>query len=387
MSTFLKRWLLYLLVPMGLVLLFFPLNTHRLKDTEKNFVFLKISETLVAKDKESEVKPKFMMIDTSGEKTMEGLQKELQKMQKLFLEETTIVNTYGYPVLHSNDLIPYPNVQSEVEDMMQMIALPNNEYTRLKRLKNVSVEEWNRFKKSFFSNVDTGAFQYGNRIFKGYIKSSHVSVEVEIGHLKLLSKMMGILFLFLSFFLFRGLYVIPSKGIQIGKRRIMILWDILIIVITIFFTSAFFDGMLVHYFQTTPVLGDAKMALFMGTFWVILANPIMALFTTATAMQVIWITQRDITVKGLFGQKIIAWSDVENIEISNYFMARKVYGFYASRKVMKVLNIQSDVSTIRIMEPPLASIKEEILDRLILYAPDTLKKTISDLSGEWLSIW
>ncbi len=387
MFIFLKRWLLYLFVPMGLVLLFFPLNTHHLKDTEKNFVFLKISETLVAKDKESEVKPKFMMIDTSSEKTMEGLKKELQKMQKLFSEETSTINPYGYPVLHSNDLIPYPDLQSEVKDMMQMIALPNNEYTRSKRLKNVSVEEWNRFKKSFLSNVDTGAFQYGNQIFKGYIKSSQVSVEVEIGHLKLLSKMMGILFLFLSFFLFRGLYVVPSKGIQIGKRKIMIIWDILIMTIAIFFTSAFFDGMLVHYFQTPSVYGDAKMALFMGIFWITLANLIMALFTTATAVQTVWITQKGITVKGLFGRKYIAWSDMKNIQLSDYFMARKVYGFYAPRKVMKVLNIQGDVSTLRIMEPPLASTKEEILDMLMLYAPDALKKTIFDLSKEWMSVW
>ncbi len=167
----------------------------------------------------------------------------------------------------------------------------------------------------------------------------------------------------------------------------MIIWDILIMTIAIFFASAFFDGMLVHYFQTPSVYGDAKMALFMGIFWITLANLIMALFTTATAVQTVWITQKGITVKGLFGRKYIAWSDMKNIQLSDYFMARKVYGFYAPRKVMKVLNIQGDVSTLRIMEPPLASTKEEILDMLMLYAPDALKKTIFDLSKEWMSVW
>lgn len=384
MSIFLKRWLLYLFVPAGLVLLFFPLNTHHLEDREKNFVFLEISETLVPKKSEAKPKP---IIDTFGDKAMEALEKELQKMQKLFSEDTTIINTYGYPVLHANDLIPYPYFQSEVEDMMRMIALQNNEYTRSKRLNNVSVEEWNTFKRAFLYDTDRNAFQYGNRIFKGYLKSGHVSSEVEISNLKLACKVMGILFLFFSIFLLRGLYMAPSKGIQIGKRTTMIIWDVLIIAIAIFFTSAFLDAMLVKYFQVIPFWGDDKMALFMGIFWVTLANLIMALFVTATAVQTVWITQKGIAVQGLFGQKSIAWTDVKNMRVSEYYSLRKVYQFYAPRKLMKVLHIQAIASTLRIMEPPLVSTKEEILDMLMLYAPEALKKTIFDLSREWLSIW
>jgi len=382
MSKILKRWLLYLFVPTGLVLLFFPLNTHHLEDGKKDFVFLKISKTLVVKD--NKVNHTHIR-GTSDDKAMEALEKELQKMQKLFSEEATTVNPYGYPVLYSDDLAAYPHIQSEIEDMMQMVALYHYKNSRLKRLNGVSMEEWNNFRKTFLSNDNT--FQYGNRIFIAQIKSDIVSVEVEIGQLKFVCRVIGTIFLLLSLLFIRGLYIPSSKGIQVGKRTTMIIWDILIITIAIFFTSAFFDGMLVYYFQTPSIYGDAEMALFMGIFWVVLANPVMALFTTSTAVQTVCITQKGISVRGLSGQKSITWSDVKNINVSDYFMARKVYGFYAPRKVMKVLNIQGVTSTLRIMEPPLASTKEEILDMLMLYAPEELKKTIFNLSGEWLSVW
>ena len=186
--------------------------------------------------------------------------------------------------------------------------------------------------------------------------------------------MIGIILLLLSLLLLRGLYMLPSKGIQIGKRKIMIIWDILIMTIAIFFTSGFFDGMLTHYFQTSSVYGDVQMALFMGIFWITLANPIMALFTTATAVQTVWITQKGITLKGLFSQKFIVWSEVENMRVSEYYSIRKLHRFYAPRKLMKVLKIYGVTSTLRIMEPPLVSTKKEILDMLMLYAPEVLKK-------------
>ncbi len=383
MFIFLKRWLLYLFVPMGLVLLFFPLNTHRLEDRKKDFVFLEISETLVVKDRKIKYK---RIRGTSDDKAMEALEKELQKMHKLFSKETaTAINPYGYPILRLNDLVSYPNLQTEIENMLRNIAHYQYKNTHFKRLNRVSIEEWNSFSNTFLS--DSYTFQYGNYIFRGKIKSDHALVEVEISQLKLVCKVMGVIFLLLGLLLLRGLYMPPSKGIQIGKRTTMIIWDVLIMVIAIFFTSAFFDGMLVHYFQTTLVWGDAEMELFMGIFWVILANPIMALFTTATAAQTVWITQKGIAVKSLFSQKSIAWSDVINMKVSEYYSIRKLHRFYAPRKLMKVLKIYGVDSTLRIMEPPLVSTKEEILDMLILYAPETLKKTIFDLSKEWLSVW
>jgi len=42
----LKRWLAYLLVPSGPVLLFVPLNTHRMVETERDVLFLDITGTL-----------------------------------------------------------------------------------------------------------------------------------------------------------------------------------------------------------------------------------------------------------------------------------------------------------------------------------------------------
>jgi len=130
------------------------------------------------------------------------------------------------------------------------------------------------------------------------------------------------------------------------------------------------------------------MAVGMGIFWVVFVNPLMALIATATALQTLWVTRKGITVKGLFGQSVVAWPDVESIQLLEFFTPRKIYGILTTRKVAKVLEIRGGSSSpLRILEPPLASTKKEILNRLTEYAPEELKESISGLSKEWLSAW
>ena len=113
----------------------------------------------------------------------------------------------------------------------------------------------------------------------------------------------------------------------------------------------------------------------------------MALFVTATALQTIWITAEGITVKGMFSRKYIAWSEVETIQLTDFFSARRIHDFYAPRKVAKILEIRGSASTLRIMEPPVSSTKNEILILFTTFAPKSLQGTISDLSSKWLSVW
>ncbi len=381
MFLFLTRWLAYLLLTFGLVLLFFPLNTHRMEEIEKNFVFLKISETLV----QGKRRTLPIITGTSDDKAMLELTKQLEKMQKLFSEETTAINTYGYPVIEPDDLSSFPFLESEVEDMMRRIALQQYEYTRSTRLDDVPVGEWDNFRNARLSGNDL--FQYGNRIFKGEIRLDNVLADVEVKNLDTALKVLGSIFLVLGLFLLRGLYVFAStSSIQIGKPIIMYVWDLITIGMGTLFTFALIDAMLVKYFQTVSVLGDDEMALFMGLFWIVLANPVMALFVTATAVQTVWITEEGITVKSLFSRKFIRWSDVKNIKVSEHFIARNVYDVFSLRKVMKVLEIEGNTSTLYIMEPPLDSTKEEILSLLTRYAPMAFTNTISGSSRVWQSV-
>lgn len=236
-------------------------------------------------------------------------------------------------------------------------------------------------------NADANAFQYGKRIFKGHVDSDYTSIKVEVDNLRMSAKVAGSIFLFLGLFALHEMFKASSAGIQIGKRRAIIIWDIISIGIGIMFTWWFLDSMLVKYFQTVAVWGDEQRVLFMGVFWVAFGIPVMALFTTATAIQTLQITRDKITVRGLFGQSTLAWSDVKYIQLNEIFSPRKVSGFFAPRKIAKILKIRGGSSTLHIMEPPLASTKREILSTLTEHAPEELKQTILDLSEKWLSVW
>jgi len=385
MSVLLKRWIAYLLVPAGLVLLFFPLNTQRSEAIDKDFVFLGISETLVEKTVK-ETPPK-----APENPNMEDLAQYIEAQQKAlnndFSTVATIINPYGYPLIKKQDFTPYPFLAEQVEDMMQTISLRRQESTGSRQLDSAPLMEWLDFNKAFLGDTEVATFQYGNRLFKGYVKSDHVNIKVEVKHLKSVLKSVGGTFLILSFFAFRRLYVSPTDGIQIGKRLWMIVWDVIVIALGIFFLSGFIDSMLVKYFQTVPFWGDQEMAFFMGVFWLIFGFLIMALFVTATALQIIWITAEGITVKGLFSQKDIAWSAVETIHLVEFFSARRIHNFYAPRKVAKLLEIRGSSSTLRIMEPPVSSTKKEILLLLTRFAPQKLKGSLADVSSKWLSVW
>ena len=385
MSTLLKRWLIYLFIPAGLVLLILPLNTYRTEEVEKDFVFLEISESL-AKDTGVKIRP--VAPENPDEENLLQYVNGLQKM--VSGEDSNVVTTNnqsGYPIIQKQMLASYPALIEQIDHMLRMISLLRQERMRPRRLDDVSIEEWTSFTNAFLGNTDATAFQYGSRIFRGHVESDYASIQVEVKNLRMSTKVAGGIFLFLSLFALYGMYASPSKGIQIGKRMGMIIWDVITIGIGIIFTWWFLDFILIKYFQTDPAWGDEMAAAGMGIFWVAFANPVIALIGTATALQTLWITGEGIAVKGLFGQSVMAWSDVESIEVSEFFAPRTVNGIFAPRKVAKVLKIRGGTSPLRILEPPLASTKKEILHLLTEYAPVGLKETISGLSREWLSVW
>ena len=385
MSVLLKRWIAYLLVPAGLVLLFFPLNTQHSEAIDKDFVFLKVDETLVDKT------VKGISLKPPVNPNMEDLAQYIEAQQKAlnndFSTVATIINPYGYPLIKKQDLTLYPFLAEQVEDMMQTISQWRQDRIGSRRLDNVPMLEWLDFNKAFLGDTEVATFQYGNRIFKGFVKSDHVNIKVEIKHLKSVLKSVGGTFLILSFLAFRRLYEPPTDGIQIGKRLWMVVWDVIVIAIGVFFLSGFIDSMLVKYFQNVPFWGDKEMAFFMGIFWVTFGVLIMALFVTATALQTIWITAEGIALKGLFSRKYIAWPAVETIHLAEFFYARRIHSFYAPRKVAKILEIRGSSLTLRIMEPPVSSTKKEILLLLTRFAPQKLKGSLADVSSKWLPVW
>ena len=167
----------------------------------------------------------------------------------------------------------------------------------------------------------------------------------------------------------------------------MIMWDVITIGIGVMFIWGLLDSMLAKYFQTAVQFGDLQMATFMGIFWLVFAVPVLALFTTTTGLQTVLINRQGISVNGLFGQKVLNWSAVEHIHLAEIYSARRISGFFAPRKLAKILEMRGGSTTLRIMEPPYSSTKKEILDMLSVHAPDELRGSIAELSGPWLSVW
>ncbi len=382
MLIWLKRWLAYLLISGGLVLLFIPLCTHRMEYIEKNFLFLENIGNLIASEKSAKTETTPLPKPNSlEEKRQQVNEKRMQKAKEDTLA-STIINPYGYPKIQYEDLTHYSLLSKEISTIQRM----GTDNIRLIRLDSVPLKEWNSFREAFGISEKDSAFQYGKYIFKGYVKASCISVPVEVKNLKTWCKVVGIIFLVLGISLLYKSYAPPTGGIRVGRRSAIIIWDVIIILISIPFAWWFIDLILVQVFQTVPEWKE-YITWGMGVFWVVIAYPLLALITTATSIQTLWITSNTIVLKGLFNMTKVLWPDVESICVSQAYSPRKIGSVPAPHRVMKILEIRTGASTLRVLEPPYTSTKKEIIDMLMKHAPEKIKASITIVSKEWLSKW
>lgn len=385
MRFWLKRWLVYLLLPAGLVLLFVPLSTHRKGEAEREFLFLEIIETLACPDELAEAAP-----SPSEPESAEDAWRRINEQRKRSAQEeacaAAVINPYGYRRIQPEDLAAYPAVAEEVATLRLLSSSMRAQRLRSTRPDAVPLEEWTAFVETAGISAGGGAFQYGKHILKGQVEAVSVDIGVEVENLKTGSKIVGGLFLVLGLFLLKGCYAPASGGIRVGKRSAILIWDVVIIGVGMTFSLWFLDLILAQVFQTVPDWKE-DITWGMGVFWVVLANPVLALITTATSLQTLWITSHTIVLKGLFGSSTMAWPDVDGICVSQLYSPRKVFGRWASHRVMKVLKISAGGSTLCVLEPPYASTKKMILEKLAEQAPEVWKERIAAVSKEWLLSW
>ncbi len=382
MLSWLKRWMAYLLLPAGLVLLFIPVCTHRMGEAERDFLFLENSENLLGVEKPADVESPPAESDSLEEK----LKQMNERRQKKALEDTRaaeVINSYGYPRIQPEDLTPYPALSDKVNTMQRIWS----SVPRVNRLDTVPLEEWDAFRESVGIAKEDQAFQYERYVFKGHVKRESVSVPIEVKNLRIGCKVTGLLFLILGLAALCGSYAPPSgDGIRVGKRSAIIIWDVIIIGVGIPFALWFLDMVFAHVFHTVPEWKE-DITWGMGLFMVVLANPVLALITTAMSCQTLWITRDTIVQKGLFGSSLVAWAKLEGIAVAHAFTPRKLGGVPAPHRAMKSLEIHGGGSTLRILEPPYASTKKVILETLAEQAPEIWKERIATVSKEWLSKW
>ena len=381
MLSWLKRWMAYLLLPAGLVLIFIPVCTHRMGEAERDFLFLENSADLLAAEKPAAAQSP----PTESDSLEEKLKWVNERRQQKALEASRaaeIVNSYGYPRIQPKDLVPYPALADAVRTLRRIWAgIPS----RLNRQDTVPIEEWNAFKEAVGILDEDPAFQYERYIFRGHVKRESVSVPVEVKGLRTGCNVTGVLFLILGLLVLCGSYASPpGGGIRVGRRSAIIIWDACIMGVGAVFTWWFVEFVLAKSFQTATEWGE-DFVVGMGVFWVVLVYPVLALNTTATALQSLWITSDTITLRGLFGANTVKWSEVESIHVSQVFSPRKVGAIPAPHRVMKILKISAKGLTLNVMEPPYASTKKEIISALMQHAPEAHKPRIEVASKEWLA--
>lgn len=382
MLSWLERWVAYLLLPSGLVLLFIPVCTHRMGLAGRDFLFLENSADLLAAEKPAAVESPPAESDALEKKLKWVNERRRQKALEVS-RAAEVVNPHGYPRIQPEDLAPYPALSDAVGTLQRIWS----HIPRLNRQDAVPIEEWIAFRKAVGIADEDPAFQYGRHVFRGHVKTDNVSVPIEVKGLRTGCNVTGVLFLLLGLAALCGSYVSPpGAGIRVGRRSAIVIWDVCIMGVGTVFTWWFVEFVLAKGFQTATEWGE-DFTVGMGLFWVVLANPVLALITTEMSFQTLSITRDTLLLKGLFGSSTVTWAELEGIAVAPAFTPRKVGGAPAPHRVMKMLKIHGGGSALCILEPPYASTKKLILETLAKNAPEAWQERIATVSKEWLSKW
>jgi hypothetical protein len=401
MSIFIKRLIVLILIPAGLVLLFGPLHTFRDRYLEKDFVFL-IAEPVSSEDKNVETRPLL---------TREQL-KPYPQILTTVLARKERVETYRSPPRSDDDIIGLESLGNTLSQMDGVSPEEGERYKKelarqQKRIHNskaemrkirltgfsylqkqweteptpISVEEWEQMKGALlFSDNNQTFFLFENTFFRGIVRYDYSHVNAPVPGLALGRRIAGAASLIMGLLLMTGLYL-KKIGIMIAKTWSVLLWDIIVICFSVFFLYGAIDLLFMKLFETG--MGTEEFIQFMGVFWVFLGIPALALFISASAAQAVTINEKGIYLNGLFSKIFVSWDDLKDIEVSEMYSVKKVVGIIAPRQLMKIMRLEGETSSITLMEPPVKSTKKRILDALFTHAPEKWKAIIEEQGKAW----
>jgi hypothetical protein len=401
MLIFMKRLIVLILIPAGLVLLFSPLNTFRDAYLEKDFVFL-IAEPVSSEDKNVETHPLL---------TREQLKPYSQILTTVLARKKRVV-TYKPPPRAADDTISLESLGNKLSQMDGVSPGEGEEYKKElarqeKRIDNsearmrktrltgfsylkkqweteataISIEEWEQMKGSLcFSDNNQTFFLFENTLFRGVVRHDYSHVNAPVPGLALGRKLAGAASLIMGLLLMTGLYL-KKQGIMIAKTGSVLLWDIIVIGISVFFFYGAIDLLFVKLFETG--MGSEEFIQFMGVFWVFLGIPATALFISASAAQAVTINEKGVYLNGLFSKISVSWDDLKDIEVAELYSAKRVGRITAPKQLMKIMRLEGETSSITLMEPPLKSTKKRILGALLTHAPEKWKAIIEKQGIVW----
>lgn len=343
MKIWFKRWLAYMFIPFGFVLLALPISTQRVSYQEREALFLGVT------GKTTEITGKDSLL----------------------------------PVIQENYLSGFPSLKTLVDGITQEMDRFGWEHTPILQRPGFPVEEWERFVSM---NAPGGKFLLWNRIFEGRISLTGMQVYEEIPLLEEGRRITGLILIFAGLYSLFSAYPKRGSGIYIGRKRDVIIWDTVITGFAVLFSLWFLDMAFAQLFGVSPKWKE-EISWGMGTFMVVFANPFLALATSAMSAQVLQINSDGIKLKGLFIKSEVKWPDMETIRVTESFSPRKSAGVASSHRLIKFLEIRGRSGRLSVMEPPSASTKRQIMGEIREKAPVQFRNSIDMAEKEWVSLF
>lgn len=364
---------------------FAPLRTHRNEYIEKDFVFLD-PETVP----ENERKPTPEAPDvssTNAEEFSRAVNAPFRHISEVEARSATHAAGLGIPILMPDDLTDCPELLNAVKlhERLPIVRFSYGAYKMptSKRLDDVPIDEWRRFRRKHFAeSAEKPRFAFGSKIFTLFVQRDEVSEPVQVPHLRTGVKIAGVVFMVIALINVGGLYKRHHVGIAIGKPGAILMGDVVVLLVMLFFAYGVAD-LALHQFFETEAVGDAEFLHFMAIFGYVALAPFMSLYSSATSAQVVFIDVRGILSDSLAGKRLLKWDEIEDITLRDIYSVKQVSGGFYPKHVTQILEIIGPFRRIRLLEPPVKSTKTEILSRMTEYAPERLKGRLHELVEKW----
>lgn len=214
------------------------------------------------------------------------------------------------------------------------------------------------------------------------INSAINPVEGDVQNLGLILKLTGAVLTVLGLVLARQLYK-PKQGIMIAPPWVAILWDMITLIITVLAAYIPVCTLLAKTLSVTCYVNDDS-SVFMGYFFFFFGMPFVAFYTSRFTAQTVQIDTEGVKVYGLFENDNICWDAIQSLGFTDEYVMVGRLGVMMPKKLQKVLLIKDSLGRqVKINEPQLKSIKQEIILRFMQYAPDKIRGEYKALLSEW----
>ena len=363
MLIFIKRLLALILIPVALILLLAPFNTFRKTYMEKNFVFL-IAEPAFPVVGNSESRP-LPLLSRRQLECYPHIYAVVSARKKSLEKFGLLPETAGNPAADGSGTTVLSCLRRQWETEPA----------------DISAGEWERLADELLVfGGDHAGFRFAGVQFRGIVKNDCGLVKQEIPGLAAGRKIAASVSLAAGLLLLAGLYF-KKPGIMIAQTWNIILWDVIVIVFSLYFIYGALDMLFMKIFGTRPA--TEEFIRFMGIFWVLAAIPAAALFISATAAQAVSVDEKAVRLDGLFSKKVVFWDELKKIEVTELYSAKKAAETVAPEALLKVMIIEGETTTITLMEPPRQVTKERILKALLNYAPARWQEVVKEQGQAW----